>query len=304
MYELLRSSKRFWRTLKRGRPMTFAAAERTRASEAFSSETRIVRSCDRRRVREKIEVRACSYLRSHAGARRDELAPFGAGKAESAARGGVAELAGGLFLARRRLRRLRRLQHAGQGRGAAAAGLGQTRRLVTLGEIVALVGARRAFPQRRERRAGTEKQRTEKHRARDTPARAVRCAGFLSPPARRRGPRASRKRVRRKRATLRGRVGRARNVAREPPRSRVLALSVVRCGGTPRARSGLQTSQRRRCVSRARAIRAWRGVRLGASRGRASRSTPFQESRGVDFFWREIRAMRVSYFFIFTEISD
>ena len=56
-------------------------------------------------------------------------------------------------------------------------------------------------------------------------------------------------------------------------------------------------SQRRRCVSRARAIRAWRGVRLGASRGRASRSTPFQESRGVDFFWREIRAMRVSYFF-------
>ena len=236
--------------------MTFAAAERTRASEAFSSETRIVRSCDRRRVREKIEVRACSYLRSHAGARRDELAPFGAGKAESAARGGVAELAGGLFLARRRLRRLRRLQHAGQGRGAAAAGLGQTRRLVTLGEIVALVGARRAFPQRRERRAGTEKHRTEKHRARGTPARAVRCAGFLSPPARRRGPRASRKRVRRKRATLRGRVGRARNVAREPSRSRVLALSVVRCGGTPRARSGLQMSQRRRCVSRARAIRA------------------------------------------------
>ena len=250
--------------------MTFAAAERTRASEAFSSETRIVRSCDRRRVREKIEVRACSYLRSHAGARRDELAPFGAGEAEPAARGGVAELARGLLLARRRLRRL---QHAGQGRGAAAAGLGQTRRLVTLGEIVALVGARRAFPQRRERRAGTEKHRTEKHRARGTPARALWCAGFLSPPARRRGPRASRKRVRRKRATLRGRVGRARNVAREPSRSRVLALSVVRCGGTPRARSGLQTSQRRRCVSRARAIRAWRGVRLGASRGRASRSS-------------------------------
>lgn len=244
---------RFFAFVKRGRPMTFAAVERTRASEAFSSETRIVRSCDRRRNREKIEVRACSYLRSHAGARRDELAPFGAGEAEPAARGGVAELAGGLFLARRRLRRL---QHAGQGRGAAAAGLGQTRRLVTLGEIVALVGARRAFPQRRERRAGTEKHRTEKHRARDTPARAVRCAGILSPPARRRGPRASRKRVRRKRATLRGRVGRARNVAREPPRSRVLALSVVRCGGTPRVRSGLQMSQRRRCVSRARAIRA------------------------------------------------
>jgi hypothetical protein len=73
-------------------------------------------------------------------------------------------------------------------------------------------------------------------------------------------------------------------VAREPPRSRVLALSVVRCGGTPRARSGLQTSQRRRCVSPARAIRAWRGLRLGASRGRASRSTPFQSRAEWIFF--------------------
>jgi len=124
-----------------------------------------------------------SYLRSHAGAGRDELAAFGSGEAEPAARGGVAELARGLLLARRRLRRL---QHAGQGRGAAAAGLGQTRRLVALGEIVALVGVRRAFPQRREGRAAAEKHRAEKHRdAPPRPLSRVRCFGSGSPPAHR-----------------------------------------------------------------------------------------------------------------------
>ena len=133
----------------------------------------------------RFEFSRLSYLRSHAGAGRDELAAFGAGEAEPAARCGVAELARGLLLARRRLRRLRSLQHAGQGRGAAAAGLGQTRRLVALGKIVALVGVRRAFPQRREGRAGAEKHRAEKHRDPTRPLSRVRCFGSGSPPARR-----------------------------------------------------------------------------------------------------------------------